>query len=119
MDWWAELFSQVNWPTVLTSGAVGLASVVMTNWLAWLRHKRSFRLHDRTEFILRRMLKDRDYRRRRFSVIKRFVPLPDDRLREALLRAGGVRLEFDDEDEIWGLLERHRRRVFRKGPTGR
>lgn len=113
MDWIA-LLQQTDWPTALVSGLVGLLSVIVTNWLAWTRFRRAYRLDDRTEAILRRLLKDKRFTRRKIETIQGFVPLADDKLREALLRAGAVRLMGNDGQEYWGLLENHHDRVFPK-----
>lgn len=113
MDW-SGLLGQVDWPTALVSGAAALASVIVTNWLAWIRFRRAYRLDDRTEAVLRRLLKDKRFTRRKIETIKGFVPLADDKLREALLRAGAVRLSGNDGQEYWGLLENHLGRVFPK-----
>lgn len=106
------LLEQTDWPTALVSGVVGLVSVLVTNWLAWARFRRAYRLDDRTEAILRRLLKDRRFKRRKFETIQSFVPLTDEKLREALMRAGAVRLMGNDDQEYWGLLENHLDRVF-------
>jgi len=109
--------ADVDWPTVAASVVTGLVSVILTNWLAWSRFRRAYRLDDRTEAVLRRLLKDRRFNRRKFETIQAFVPLPDDKLREALLRSGAVRLPASDGQEYWGLLENHLGRVFPKSTS--
>lgn len=106
------LIADVNWATAILSGVVALISVLVTNWMAWVRFRRAYRLDDRTEAILRRLLKDRRFRRRKFETIQSFVPLPTEKLREALLRAGAVCLSGNEGQEYWGLLENHLDRVF-------
>lgn len=107
-----DLIADLNWATAALSGAVAFISVLLTNWLAWARFRRAYRLDDRTEAVLRRMLRDRRFRRRKFETIQAFVPLSTEKLREALLRAGAVRLSGNEGQEYWGLLENHLDRVF-------
>jgi len=109
-----DLIAKADWTTVIVSGIVGLLSVVATNWIAWANYRRTHRLEDRTEALLRRLLKDRRYRQRKFETIRAFIPLPDEKLREALLRAGAVCLPGNDGQEFWGLIEHHHDRVFPK-----
>ena len=110
-----DLIADADWATATISGVVGLVSVVVTNWLAWARFRRTHRLEDRSEEVLRGMFKggfaNRGWKRRKFSTLRHFVPLSDEKLREALLRAGAIRLD-DEPVEQWGLLKHHRARVF-------
>lgn len=110
-----DLIADADWATAAISGVVGLVSVVVTNWLAWARFRRTHRLEDRSEEVLRGMFKggfaNQGWKKRKFRTLRHFVPLPDDKLREALLRAGAIRLD-EEPVEQWGLLEHHRDRVF-------
>ena len=112
-----EILDQPDWATAIASGVFAAISAAITAWIAWMRMKRRFRLEDRTEAILRKLLMDRRFKRRKFETIKAFVPLSDEKLREALLRAGAVQLVDTGGDaggEYWGLLENHHERVFPK-----
>ena len=109
-----DLIARADWATVIVSAVVGLLSVVVTNWIAWANYRRTHRLDDRTEVLLRRMLKDRRFRRRKFETIQTFIPLGEVKLREALLRAGAICMKGADGQEFWGLLEHHRDKVFPK-----
>ena len=77
-------------------------------------YRRSYRLEDRSEAILRGLLKDRRFRRRKFETIQAFVPLPDEKLREALLRVGAVQLTGKD-GYYWTLFENYTDHVLPKG----
>ena len=87
MDWVERLY-RPDWATAIASALFAAISAGMTGWIAWARMRRTSRLEDRTEAILR----DKRFKRRKFETIKAFVPLSDEKLREALLRAGAVQL---------------------------
>jgi len=109
-----DLIAKADWATVIVSGVVSLSSVILTNWIAWANYRRTHRLEDRTEVLLRKMLKDPRYRQRKFDTIQAFIPLQEEKLREALLRAGAIRLKEIDGSEMWGLIEHHKDRAFPK-----
>jgi len=113
MDW-VEILNRPDWATAVTSGVFAAISTGITGWIAWARMRRTFRLEDRTEAILRGMLRDRRFKRRKFETIKGFVPLADDKLKEALLRAGAVQI-IGQDGEYWTLIENAKDRVFPKG----
>lgn len=109
-----DLIADANWTTGVASILVGVFSAFLTNRLAWARFQREHRLEDQTEAVLRRMLQDRRFKRRKFETLQSFVPLSTEKLQEALLRAGAVRIMGNDGQEYWGLLENHMDRVFPK-----
>lgn len=111
----SQLLDTANWPTALIAGLAAVISSAVTVLLSYARFRRSNRLADNTETVLRRMF-GRGYRTRKFDTLRHFVPLEDSKLREALLRAGAVRVSTPDEPggEQWGLLEHHKNRVFRR-----
>ena len=114
MDIFAML-GNPDWATALVSGGLAVSGSLITSWIAYSRYRRSVRLQDQTELILRRLFR-LGYRTRSFETIRTFVPLADDKLREALLRAGAIRLRAPEhpDGEHWGLLKDHRARVFQK-----
>jgi hypothetical protein len=111
----AALLGNPDWATAFVSGGFAAVGSLITSWIAYSRYRRSFRLQDQTELILQRLFK-LGYRTRSFETIRTFVPLADDKLREALLRAGAIRLRAPEhpDGEHWGLLKDHRETVFRK-----
>lgn len=115
MDW-VELLTQPDWATAIASGVLAAFSAGVTGWIAWLRMRRTFRLEDRTESLLRQLLKDRRFRgkSRKFQTLQHHVPLTEEKLREALLRAGAIRFENRDGEEMWGLIEYHSDKIAPK-----
>lgn len=111
---WVELLNRPDWATAFTSGVFAAISTAITGWIAWTRMRRTYRLEDRTEAILRKLLHDRRFKRRKFETIRGFVPLSDEKLKEALLRAGAVQIIGQDGD-YWTLIENAKDRVFPKG----
>jgi len=109
-----DIIADANWTTGAASIVVGVVSAFLTNRLARERFKREHLLEDQTESVLRRMLQDRRFKRRKFETLQSFVPLSTEKLQEALLRAGAVRIVGNEGQEYWGLLENHMDRVFPK-----
>lgn len=114
MDW-MELLTRPDWATAVASGGFAAFSAGVTGWIAWVRMRRTYRLEDRTEAVLRKLLRDQRFKRRKFDTIKGFVPLSDEKLNEALLRAGAVQITGQDGD-YWTLIENAKDRVFPKRP---
>lgn len=114
MDWIGLVGAE--WRSALVAGVVGLLSVVVTNGIAWASFRRAYRLDDQTEAVLLKLLRSRKWGKRSFEDLQRRVPLPDDKLREALLRVGAVQfINRETGKPVWGLLSRHRKQVFSKG----
>ena len=109
-----ELLNRPDWPTAIMSGVFAAISTGITGWIAWTQMRRTYRLEDRTEAILRKLLRDRRFKRRKFETIRGFVPLSDEKLREALHRAGAVQITGQDGDH-WTLIENAKERVFPSG----
>ncbi|HQR89953.1 MAG: hypothetical protein B7Y81_15450 [Caulobacter sp. 32-67-35] len=111
----SQLLDAANWPIALVAGLAAVASSAVTILISYARFRRSNRLADNTEAVLRGMF-GRGYRTRKFETLRHFIPLEENKLREALLRAGAVRISAadDPEGEQWGLLEHHRNRVFKQ-----
>ena len=106
-----DLIADVNWTT-----GVALISAIMTNWLAWRRYQRMYRLEDKTDPVLLELLQSKKYDMRTFKEIQRRIPLEDEKLREALLRIGAVAFtQRGTKEELWGLLDKHRKKVFDPG----
>lgn len=104
--------------TAVVSGVVGLLSVILANAIAYLAYRRTHRFEDKTDAVLRKLLKLK-WVQRKFGTIQTFVPLEDSKLREALLRAGAIRLTGPEHrnGEQWGFLKDHRSRVFKDKPS--
>lgn len=115
MDW-LELLPRPDWATAIASGVFAAFSAGVTGWIAWVRMRRTFRLEDRTEWLLRTLLQDRRFRgrSRKFETLRHHVPLTDEKLREALLRAGAIRFENREGEEMWGLIENHKDKIAPK-----
>lgn len=116
----AVLLRDADWATATVSGVLGLLSVILANAIAYIGYRRANRLEDQTEAVLRRLFR-LGWRSRKFDSIQTFVPLEDGKLREALLRAGAIRLTPPSHanGEQWGLLKDHRDRVFKSKPPTR
>ena len=117
MDW-LELLHRPDRATVITSAGISAVAATITATFAWASLKRTYRLEDRTETLLRKLLGDRRFkgRSRKFSTLQHHVPLTDEKLREALLRAGAIRFENREGEEMWGLIGYHSDKVAPK-PT--
>jgi hypothetical protein len=114
MDWMG-VAGQANLATVIISAGCSLLAALIAAGAARAGLKKAYLLEDQTETVLREMLRHPDYKMRSFAQLQHHVPLSDDKLREALLRAGAVSFKAADGTVLWGLLENHRDRVFPKG----
>ena len=114
MDWF-ELV-RPDWATAIMSGVFAAVSTGLTGWFAWARMRQTFQLEDRTEWLLRTLLQDRRFpgKSRKFETLRHHVPLTDEKLREALLRAGAIRFENREGEEMWGLIENHKDKIAPK-----
>ena len=114
MDWIGLVGAE--WRSALVAGVVGLVSVVVTNWIAWASFRRAYRLDDRAEAVLLELLRSKKWGKRSFEELQKRVPLPDDKLQEALIRVGAVQfINGETGQPVWGLLSQHRKQVFPKG----
>jgi len=113
MDWIGAA-SQANLATVIISAGCSVLAAVITAWTARAGLKKAYLLEDQTEMVLREMLRHPGFKMRTFAILQHHVPLSDEKLREALLRAGAVSFKRSDGTVVWGLLENHRDRVFPK-----
>lgn len=113
MDW-VELLSRPDWATVITSVGLAVIAAFGSASIAWATLKRTYKLEDQTEAVLRKLLRHPDYKMRSLTQLQHHVPLSDDKLSEALLRAGAVSFKNSEGTVLWGLVENHRDKVFPK-----
>lgn len=111
-----ELLNRTDWVTVsIVAGCSLIASVVsamLAARTARARMRKDYLLEDQTETVLRTLLEvgppKYPERLRSFAALEKRVPLTEEKLREALLRAGAIRCEKRaDGEEMWGLIEFH------------
>jgi hypothetical protein len=74
--------------------------------------KKEYLLEDQTATVLRTLLEvgapEYPQRLRSFSSLKARVPLSDEKLKEALLRAGAIQaVRPSDGENLWGLTKYH------------
>lgn len=109
MDWLAGL---ADWATVGISAGCAIGAALITAAAMREGVRKKHRLEDQTETVLRRLLEvgapKYPERLRSFASLKARVPLSDDKLVEALLRAGAIQCERrDGSEKLWGLAEYH------------
>jgi hypothetical protein len=101
-------------------------SAVISGISAWLvtsrtisfnreKMRREFQLEFATEAALRSLLADGNYEMRSFAKIKHHLPgfADDNDLRRHLIRAGAVSFMNGTNEEMWGLLEKHKGVAFK------
>ena len=89
----------------LRGALIGAATAVT---VAARARKRQYKLEDRSEELLFRLLGHERFRLRTFATIKYHVAgFEDNELRKALIRAGALRFEDALGAETWGLLDRN------------
>lgn len=105
--------------TVLTSIAIAIATALVTTlgmfFLQEKRLQREFELDRerlRTGFmaeeVAKQLLKSDKWKQGSFRAIQRRLGgFEDDELRKILVRAGAVRFDGNEGEELWGLLERN------------
>jgi hypothetical protein len=101
---------------VLISGGVAfivsIVSVFGTSRLQAERLRTELRTQFMAEEAIRQLLLHDEWRQRSFTAVKRRVGgFSDDELRQLLVRAGALRFEGSDGDELWGLRERNQDRL--------
>ncbi|WP_419262191.1 hypothetical protein ACN2C8_13875 [Caulobacter sp. ErkDOM-C] len=75
----SQLLDTANWPTALIAGLAAAISSAVTVLLSYARFRRSDRLSDNTDAVLRGMFQ-RGYRTRKFEILRHFIPLEDSKL---------------------------------------
>ena len=79
---------------------------------------RQYKLEDRSEALVHRLLSHKKWRVRTFKTISFHVAgFDDNELRRILVRSGAVRFEDVMGVEVWGLLERNIERLEREEGT--
>jgi hypothetical protein len=111
MDWIGAA-SQANWATVIISSGCSVIVALIAAGAARAGLKKTHLLQDQTEIVLRRLLEvgspKYPQRLRSFTNLQARVPLTDEKLREALLRAGAIQCKRPGDGEIlWGLTKYH------------
>ncbi len=73
------------------------------------RLRRDYQLEFSTEAVVKQLLSIDRWKLRTFDEIKRRLKgLEENEIRKALIRAGAVCFRSDDDEEMWGLIERNR-----------
>lgn len=107
------IFKWAVWPAIV-AGFVSWKTASKTIDAQRERLRREFQLEFATETAIKTLLENESYTMRSFEKIKRHLPgFEDNELRRFLIRAGAVKFSGDDEQELWGLLERHKGGVFK------
>lgn len=94
------------------SAAVALVVATVTTVGGFRLQRDKLRLELRTQFMaeeaIRQLLLDPRWKLRSFELIRRRVGgFDDDSLRQLLVRAGALRFQAEDGEELWGLRERN------------
>lgn len=113
MDW-----SALIGPAVVAAAVSGIVAWLTTRQtISFNQEKmgREFKLEFATEAAIRVLLSDGTYKMRSFAKIKHHLPgfEKDDDLRRHLIRAGAVCFTGASEEEMWGLLEKHKGEAFK------
>jgi hypothetical protein len=77
--------------------------------------RREFQLEFATEAAIKHLLATENYSMRSFGKIKHHLKgfTDEDALRRHLIRAGAVCFSGESDQEMWGLLERHKEGTFK------
>lgn len=98
---------------VLTTIFTAAITAVITGLVTFVLQERRLKAELRTEFMAEQaamsLLQDAKWQKRSFEEIaKRLGGFTDDELRKILVRAGAVRFESSEGDELWGLTSRNK-----------
>jgi hypothetical protein len=101
--------------TIVTSVITAALTAIATFLIQERRLRRDFELDRqrvRTEFmaeqVAKQLLESEKWVKRSFEAIKRRLGgFEDDELRQILVRAGAVRFQGDEDQEVWGLISRN------------
>lgn len=97
-------------------GAIVGAVVALT--VAARMRERQYKLEDRTELLVRKLLEHQRWKLRTFTTIKYHVAgFDDNELRRILIRSGALRFEDAMGVEVWGLLDRNQELLDREVGT--
>jgi hypothetical protein len=97
----------------IVAACVALVTAVLTTGLTLLVAERKLRREHSLDFaaerVARQLMLHPQWEWRTFSTIRHFLGgFDDDELRRVLVRAGAVRGSGTGDQELWGLLDRHR-----------
>ena len=94
---------------VLTSFFTSLLTGLLAFWVQEKKLKMELRTEFMAEQATRTLLESDKWGKRSFDAIKkRLGGFSDDELRKILVRAGAVRFESVEGEELWGLIARNR-----------
>jgi hypothetical protein len=93
-------------PTIITVAITAL----ITGLITFLIQEKRLRTELRTEFMaeqaVRKLLQNKNWRKRSFeSIKKRIGGFEDNELRKILVRSGAVEFEGENGKELWGLID--------------
>jgi hypothetical protein len=109
MDWTS---AQVT--AAVIAGVVALITAIVTAFVttrvSGRQLHRQFQLEFASEYFAHQLMQDRKVPLRSFELIKYHLGgFDEDELRQILVRAGGIRFESTEGNEMWGLLSRNRK----------
>jgi len=102
--------------TIIASVLTALITAVLAGLVTFAVQERKLRAELRTEFMAehaaRSLLENERWTKRSFEAIKnRLGGFGDDELWKILVRAGAVRFESSQAEELWGLTSRNEAEV--------
>ncbi len=102
--------------SALIAGTVSLLTTYATTKMNYEALRREYQLTDATQRVIRRLLSDSRFKKRKFSTIQHHLRgFSDDVLRQHLVSAGAVAFTNKTSgDELWGLIELVEDEVFPK-----
>lgn len=98
---------------MLTTIITAAITAVITGLVTFAIQERKLKTELRTEFMAeeatKALLQNEKWQKRSFEEIeKRLGGFSDDELRKILVRAGAVRFEGSEGEELWGLISRNK-----------
>ena len=95
--------------TILISAITAIVTGLVTFAIQERKLKAELRTEFRAEQAAKLLLQSEKWKKRSFSEIrKRVGGFKDDELRKILVRAGAVKFEASDGNELWGLISRNK-----------
>ncbi|ARU31427.1 hypothetical protein CAP31_06865 [Sulfuriferula sp. AH1] len=95
--------------TILTSAITAIVTGVITFAIQERKLKAELRTEFMAEQAVNLLLQNEKWEKRSFTEIKKRIGgFEDDELRKILVRAGAVKFEASDNNELWGLISRNK-----------
>lgn len=95
--------------TILTSAITAIVTGLITFAIQERRLKAELRTEFMAEQAVNLLLQNEKWKKRSFIEIKKRIGgFEDDELRKILVRAGAVKFEASDSNELWGLISRNK-----------